>query len=90
MSGDKIVRIRELAGKTWARTLDGRLGVAQAERMRMECEEPSPLPVSEPLIADKSRHVIERPDSQKVPPDNSWVSRWAFPNCSTIGVKSTT
>ncbi|MRG72826.1 HD domain-containing protein [Alphaproteobacteria bacterium HT1-32] len=79
MSDDKIARIHELAGKTWTRTLDDRLGVAQEELLRMEREEARALPVVEPLLADRAHHRFERPDSQKLSPDNPWGFKLEVP-----------
>lgn len=79
MSDDKIARIHELAGKTWTRTLDDRLGVAQEELQRMEREEARALPVVEPLLADRVHHRFERPDSQKLSPDNPWGFKLEVP-----------
>jgi HD-GYP domain-containing protein (c-di-GMP phosphodiesterase class II) len=72
MSDEKINRIRSLAGKTWTRTLDDRIGVSHEELGRIQREGASPPPVAEPLLADRLRHEVERPESQKLPADNAW------------------
>tara|TARA_R110002110_G_scaffold36071_3_gene120811 strand:+ start:5867 stop:8758 length:2892 start_codon:yes stop_codon:yes gene_type:complete len=79
MSDDKIARIHELAGKTWTRTIDDRLGVAQEELLRMEREEAKVLPVAEPLLADRVHHRFERPESQKLELDNPWGFKLEVP-----------
>jgi HD-GYP domain-containing protein (c-di-GMP phosphodiesterase class II) len=69
---EKIARIKEIARRTWVRTLDDRIGLSREERMRA-AEMPAPrLPVVEQLLADKPEHRIEWSAGDRVPDDNRW------------------
>ncbi len=59
MAEDKIERMRKIAGKTWMRNLNDRLGLSHLELMRYPKEAPA-LPCEEPLLADRQEHIIER------------------------------
>ncbi|WP_217350345.1 HD domain-containing phosphohydrolase [Azonexus fungiphilus] len=60
MAPEKIERIRRIAGETWWRNFDDRLGLSQDEQRRRSGEAENPLPVRENLLADKSWHVVPR------------------------------
>ena len=49
-----------IAGQTWTRTLDDRIGVSQAEMKRRGLAPEKPLPVEESLLVDKEEHIIHR------------------------------
>jgi response regulator RpfG family c-di-GMP phosphodiesterase len=69
MDPEALERLRQLAGVTWWRHFDDRLGLGWEEASR--CTEPvAPLPAPEPLLADKPRHRIPRPPEEL--PDPSW------------------
>ena len=72
MSPERVERVKRIAARTWQRTLDKRLGISWEERKRMEREPPAPLPVTEPLIADKAEHIVERGARDIMPRDNPW------------------
>lgn len=57
LSEEHQQRIHAIAGKTWQRTLDSRLGLGQEEEKRYR-DEDNDLPVTEPLLADKPSHRI--------------------------------
>ncbi len=59
MTGEKRRRIRAIAGRTWLRHFDDRLGLSQVELQRRSGEE-SPLPAVEPLLADRPEHLVAR------------------------------
>lgn len=62
MADDKIQRLHEIAGQTWTRYLDDRLGISRDEEERKP--KPGPvLPVEEHLLADKPEHLFERLDT---------------------------
>lgn len=65
-----LQRLRQVAQRTWMRTLDDRLGVSWEEARRLARTPAKPLPVEEPLLADREDHLIERPDSERMPDDN--------------------
>ncbi|WLG49263.1 HD domain-containing phosphohydrolase [Pseudomonas sp. FP1742] len=72
MAEADLQRLKTIAQRTWTRTLDDRLGVSWEENRR-QARTPTPtLPVSEPLLADKPEHLLERADSELIPPDNPW------------------
>ncbi len=53
-------RLERIAGRTWLRHYSDRLGISEDElRGRGEASEP-PLPVTEPLLADKPEHLKPR------------------------------
>lgn len=57
LSEEHQQRIHAIAGKTWQRTLDSRLGLGQEEEKRYR-DEDNDLPVTESLLADKPSHRI--------------------------------
>jgi len=60
MAPERIERIKRIAGQTWLRHFDDRLGLSQAELLRYEGTPVSELPAVEPLLADKPCHIIPR------------------------------
>ncbi|EDY37402.1 chemotaxis sensory transducer family protein [Cyanobium sp. PCC 7001] len=72
LSDEAIQRLHRIADRTWLRTLDDRLGVSQEELRRMEQRPAPPLPVLEPLLADRPDHRIPRPEAERLQPDNPW------------------
>ncbi|MFJ2387889.1 HD domain-containing phosphohydrolase [Pseudomonas koreensis] len=72
MAPADLQRLECIAERRWTRTLDDRLGVSWEENRR-QARTPAPtLPVSEPLLADRPEHLIERADSELIPEDNPW------------------
>ncbi len=72
MTEEDTRRLEELAGRTWTRTIDNRLGVSLEELKRMQRKPARPLPVEEPLLADRDDHIIERPEADHIPIDNPY------------------
>ena len=72
MDDDKIERLRNIAERTWTRTLDDRIGISWEEANRMNKTEKKPIPVEEKLLADKPEHIIEREDYERMPENNPW------------------
>lgn len=70
MSDEDIERVKTMAGITWTRTLDDRIGVSHEELKRMEVTPAKPLPAEEPLLSDRPEHVIERDLANKISADN--------------------
>jgi len=67
MDPAKVARLRGIAGRSWLRTLDDRIGISHEERAR-KARTPAPaLPVAEPLLADKPEHVIDRKPDDTLP-----------------------
>lgn len=78
LSPDKQARLREIGARRWLRTLDDRLGLSRDELARKPGHAEA-LPVEETLLADKPEHRFERPDAEKMPPDNRWGFRMDVP-----------
>jgi HD-GYP domain-containing protein (c-di-GMP phosphodiesterase class II)/ABC-type amino acid transport substrate-binding protein len=64
---EKQARLRLIAAKTWQRNFSDRAGLSPVEELRVRGEEAS-LPVTEPLLADKPEHIIERTRSTDYDP----------------------
>jgi HD-GYP domain-containing protein (c-di-GMP phosphodiesterase class II) len=79
MAPEKIERLKQIAARTWQRTLDDRIGVSWEERKRMDRIAPVPLPAVEPLLADKPEHLIERGPLDMMPADNQWGFKLKVP-----------
>ena len=72
MAPDRIARLRDIAARTWLRTLNDRLGISADEGRRRAAAPEAPLPVWEPLLGDRPVHRFERPASERFGPDNPW------------------
>jgi len=58
MTETQVARLRDIARRTWLRTLDDRIGIS-ADEKRRKSQTPAPvLPVREPLLADRPDHII--------------------------------
>ncbi|TXI84603.1 MAG: HD domain-containing protein [Cupriavidus sp.] len=68
-------RLHRIGARTWLRTLDDRLGVSFEELDRKSRVPAAPLPVLEPLLADRPDHIIERGPHDLIPADNPWGFR---------------
>jgi HD-GYP domain-containing protein (c-di-GMP phosphodiesterase class II) len=74
-----LQRLRQIATRSWLRTLDDRLGVSWEEQLR-HTRSPAPqLPTRENLLSDKAIHLIERPPSENMPADNPWGFKLEVP-----------
>ncbi len=80
MAPEKLVRLQEIAARTWTRTLDDRIGISHEEKARKERTPAAPLPVAEPLLADKPEHRFERGPREVMPADNQWGFRMPVPD----------
>ena len=79
MAPDRVARLKQIAGRTWLRTLDDRLGISWEERARKEREPAAPLPAVERLLADKPGHIVLRPPAERIAADNPWGFRLDVP-----------
>ena len=59
---ERISRVKQIADRTWSRTLYNRAGVSIAERKRFEKNPVKSLPTSESVIGDRPDHLIEHPN----------------------------
>jgi HD-GYP domain-containing protein (c-di-GMP phosphodiesterase class II) len=60
MAPERIERVKRIAGETWQRHFDDRLGLSHEELKRYEHTPPAALPVTEHLLADQPYHVLPR------------------------------
>jgi HD-GYP domain-containing protein (c-di-GMP phosphodiesterase class II) len=72
MAPEKIQRLHRIAERTWTRTLDDRTGLSEEEKRRKMRSPALPLPVTEPLLADRPEHIFERRDADRLSPENPW------------------
>ena len=79
MAPERVDRLRRIAARTWQRTLDDRIGISWEERSRKERSPAQPLPVTEPLIADRPEHLVPRAESERMSPDNPWAFKLDVP-----------
>ncbi|MEL0064342.1 MAG: HD domain-containing phosphohydrolase [Gammaproteobacteria bacterium] len=79
--GDELVeRVRQIARRTWHRTLNDRIGIAHEELRRKSREPERELPCEEPLLADRVDHVIEHDALiHSADPDNPYGFRIEVP-----------
>ncbi|TGD71185.1 transporter substrate-binding domain-containing protein [Mangrovimicrobium sediminis] len=61
-------RLLAIAARTWQRRFSDRLGLSPVEELRLRGDEPA-LPVTEPLLADRPEHIIERERPAQYPPE---------------------
>lgn len=72
MAPEKVDRLKQIAQRTWLRTLSDRIGIAHEEKERKAREPETPLPVTEALLADKPEHILIRAERDKLAEDNPW------------------
>ncbi|MCG9582670.1 transporter substrate-binding domain-containing protein [Vibrio tubiashii] len=59
MGQEEVERIKQIAGRTWQRNFDDRLGLSPFEDLNKPQEEVV-LPTTEPLLSDKLEHIQKR------------------------------
>ena len=74
-----VQRIKEIAAKTWTRTISDRMGVSHEELNRFQGREELPVPAEEPLLADRIEHQIKRPVTEQFDADNPWGFKMQVP-----------
>ena len=79
MSTEDQARLRQIATRTWRRTLDDRLGISHEELARRSSVPAAPLPALEPLLADRPDHRIERAERDCIAEQNPWGFRLRAP-----------
>lgn len=72
MAPERVERLKEIANRTWLRTLSDRIGLSHEELQRKERYPEAELPVFEPLLADKPEHAFIRTEKDQMPEDNAW------------------
>lgn len=79
MPPEQLQRLQQIAGRTWTRTLDDRIGLSWEEKRRKARSPRQPLPCTEKLLADKIEHLIERSSQDRLPKNNPWGFRLQTP-----------
>lgn len=79
MAPEKQSRLREVAARTWMRTLDDRIGISHEELKRRARSSATQLPAVEKLLDDKPEHLFERRPQDIMPADNKWGFRMPVP-----------
>ncbi len=80
MADELIERLQQIAGTTWTRTLDDRIGIAHEELNRRQLEPARPLPCEELLLADRQDHLHEHErDMCSLDPDNPYGFKMDVP-----------
>lgn len=59
MDAADVERLQQLAGITWQRHFDDRLGLSPVEELNLSTST-AELPATEPLLSDKPEHIIKR------------------------------
>ena len=72
MAPERVARLKEIATRTWTRTLDDRIGLSHEETQRKAKTTAPSLPVVEPLLADRPEHILTRGERDQIAADNPW------------------
>ena len=72
MAPDKVERLKQIAERTWMRTLSNRIGISYAEKKRRDAIPERPLPVEEKLLEDRYDHISPREGLRLTAPGNQW------------------
>ena len=76
MADDDVRRLESIGKAQWLRHFDDRLGLSRTEEDRLAGVPPAPLPVREPLLADRPEHIVpwgtRRPPVEPGNPANKW------------------
>ncbi|SHO46760.1 HD domain-containing phosphohydrolase [Desulfopila aestuarii] len=79
MDQEKIDRLQQIATRHWMRTIDDRIGISWEELQRKERTPAHPLPVMEPILADRDDHIHLRGENDKINTDNPYGFRLDVP-----------
>jgi hypothetical protein len=69
---EKIAKLRQIAERTWTRTLDDRIGISWEEKQRKDSVGEMALPREEHLLADRQDHLIKRSSKDQLGEDNPY------------------
>jgi hypothetical protein len=72
MAPEKVERMKRIAGESWQRNFDDRLGLSHDELLRYVNEPVSALPAGENLLADKPHHVVPRTPNAALDEKYGW------------------
>lgn len=78
MAEADVARLKAIGRQIWQRHFDDRLGLSAAEMLRLSTVPVRPLPANEPLLADRSEHIV--PWGTRKPPVEAGnpANRWGF------------
>lgn len=86
MSDAALEALQDIAGQTWWRHFDNRLGLSTEEALRHAAQPQDRLPVQERLLDDRPEHVIpwgeRRPPVEATDPNNRWGFAMQLPEHS--------
>ncbi|MFJ4394311.1 HD domain-containing phosphohydrolase [Pseudomonas sp. NPDC089396] len=90
MDEGDIERLQQIGQRRWRRHFDNRLGISRDEEERFKGVPALPLPVDEPLLADRPEHRLHwgarKPPVVKGDPRNAWGFDMSLPaNASDQG-----
>lgn len=90
MQEEDVERLQRIGQRRWRRHFDNRLGISHEEQARFAGAPPVPLPVDEPLLADRSEHRVpwgpRKPPVTRDDPRNVWGFDMRLPaNASNLG-----
>ena len=72
MAPEKLERLKEIAARTWQRTISDRIGISWEEGLRKQRVSEPELPAEESLLADKPEHIFYRNADEVIAEDNPW------------------
>lgn len=78
MTDELIERLEGIAGLTWTRHFDDRLGLSRAEEARLQSVPVQPLPAIERLLDNRPNHLVPREESDV--PDPAFGFRIDIPD----------
>jgi HD-GYP domain-containing protein (c-di-GMP phosphodiesterase class II) len=68
MAPERVERVKKIAGETWLRHFDDRIGLSHEELRRYEGTPVAALPAVENLLADKPCHIVPRGEDKALDP----------------------
>ncbi|HEX2546205.1 MAG TPA: HD domain-containing phosphohydrolase [Ramlibacter sp.] len=79
MAPEKVERLKQIAQRTWTRTLSNRIGISYGEKKRREASPEGDLPVQEKLLEDRPEHISPRQGLRLSADGNPWGFRMKAP-----------
>jgi HD-GYP domain-containing protein (c-di-GMP phosphodiesterase class II) len=79
MAPEKVARLKQIAERSWTRTLSSRIGISYAEKKRRDASPERPLPVEEKLLEDRYDHISPREGLRLSAEGNPWGFKMKTP-----------
>jgi HD-GYP domain-containing protein (c-di-GMP phosphodiesterase class II) len=79
MAPEKVERLKQIAERSWMRTLSSRIGISYAEKKRRDANPERPLPVEEKLLEDRYDHISPREGLRLSAEGNPWGFKMKAP-----------